>query len=204
MFKIPFILTVAASALFLNNLNAVSISGTALADVRGQDGNFIANDSLMLFVVDTSGDGFSAVSLGDSLSEGSSIGGSDDFILSATGIFGIDGVLASGSFSSFNFNLAENGVDGNDKFAIYVFDGMTSSSASATAGFYAIGNVDANYLIPTNNGATFNFANPADSDSFQQIASIQTLTAVVPEPSAYTALAGLLAFAAVMIRRRRV
>ena len=178
--------------------HAVTISGTAAQGLLGQDGASLANGQRAILVVDTTGNGFSSISLGDDLSAGGTFGG-DDYILASVTTQD-PGFASIASFTSFSFNLGENGVAASQGFGLYVFEGTTGTTAAA--GFYGIG-TDATWTIPTANGETWDFNAAADSDSFLQLSSLQTSVSVVPEPSTFAALAGLCALGVVMVRRRR-
>jgi len=176
----------------------VTFSGTAAQGLLGQGGAALVDGQSTFLVVDTANNGFASISIGDDLSAGTTFGG-DDYILAYTNT-AYPGFASIASFTSFSFNLGENGVAASQSFALYVFEGTTSTTAAA--GFYGIG-TDATWTIPTANSETWDFNSVADSDSFLQLSSLQTSLSVVPEPSTCAALSGLLALSSVMLRRRR-
>lgn len=187
---------ISLAALSISSASAITISGTA---VSGLDP--LASGQTAIFVVDTAGDGFSGITVGDDLSAGQTLG-TDDYIVSITFTQSIPAVLNVASFTSFIFNQGDGGVAADDNFGIYVFDGTTT--ATAAAGTYGIA-TDSSWTIPTNNASTWDFQPVADVDSFATVSGLSIATAVsaVPEPSTYAALSGLLALGYVMVRRRR-
>jgi hypothetical protein len=197
--KITFLLLSYLS--FVSLAQAITFSGTAIRPTLGNNGSALASNQLALFVVDTAGDGFSSIQAGDLLTEGNLLG-SDDFILkTSSSSISIGQTIVP--FTSFSFNLNINNIGANDAFAVYFFDGIDSSATTATAGsFYGLA-TDSTWTIPFFNAATLDFNPTADEDSFQQLSNLQANNLVVPEPSAYAALAGLLALGFATFRRRR-
>lgn len=183
------LLTVAAF-----NLNAVSLSGTAVSSAS----NVSEGNSTFVIVDTTGGDTLndSAFTVGLTLTSGTSFG--DYYVAGYNGVvsgFGGGFTVAGNS----NFTLGTDGdTAGNDKFYVVAF-GTQSGDGITLTGTDTFGLVSAsNWVLPVSNGDTVLFGG-----GISQVLSVNGGTfAVVPEPSAYAMLAGLLALGAVMIRRR--
>ena len=177
----------------LSHLNAVSFTGSAITNTI----NAAASTSFV--VVDTAGDGldFNASSVGFTFALDSFVGATDDYVVGVN--FTTTGFAAGLTPGSANFTLDTFGITADDAFYIVLFGSETTASVTTTAGL-GFNTVNAvNWLVPGANNSSLAF--PAD---FTQLDSVNaTALTVVPEPSTYAALAGLLALGYVMVGRRK-
>jgi hypothetical protein len=192
--KTKYLIPAIASFFVCQISHGLTFSGTAATSAGSAT---VAGNSSFI-IVDTNDDGidFFSSSLGVTLTSGSFIGTSDDYIIAYNAVAGGFGTSISGNAS---FTLGSNSIDENDDFYILFFadrsgDGITTQ-AGDSFGFLQ----EANWFVPGNNAGTFQFGT-----AFTQITDpISTVGTVVPEPSTYAALSGLLALSSVMLRRRR-
>lgn len=180
------------SSLLCAQVNAgVSFGGTALAGVPG-----LAEGQVGITLVDTTGDGFGNLgSLGGglSLTDSATYGSSLVNVAKNTAASTFVGTNMSGLAS---FDLS-GGITTGNRFGIAVF---TLSSESTLGGDTINFWTDPSWLVPSD-GAAETFG-----DVFTQFSASDSPTGtfnVVPEPSAFAALAGILALGFVSIRRRR-
>ncbi len=99
------------------------------------------------------------------------------------------------------FNLG-NGVDAGDQFVIITFDVSTSNAAASDT--YRIW-TDPSWIIPAD-GSVVTFGTEIAQLSGAGVTATFTKivqTSVIPEPSSFAALAGLVVVGAVATRRRR-
>jgi hypothetical protein len=167
-----------------------TISGTALLNATGLSGGQTG-----VFVIDTDGSGFGSFTLDPGTVNDASFYGSSFSVLgtkTAASVFGSTS-LASGLEA-----LYTGGVSNGDAFAIVAWDNITAS-AGDTYSFWT----DASWTLPADTGATINFNSSGDAGTFLQLTGAASGTGtVVPEPSSYALLGGLLALGCVMLRRR--
>jgi hypothetical protein len=192
----------------------ISIGGTALLKVPN-----ISVGDVSYFVIDENASGFANLgSINPSTSTfvpGTIYAGtaftvaSDNFGSSFT-IVGSK--TAASSFGSISVGAAypgiglANGVDSGDSFAIVVFE--TSTTSAVANDIYRI-YTDPSWVIPAD-GQTVNFA-ATGSGTFLQLGTTATpaftksvaSTTVIPEPSTYSALAGVAVLGLAGLRRRR-
>lgn len=192
------ITTLAAAAFIANFASAITFSGFAATNVLGADTNRLAGGSSAFLIAD-GGDGFDfdATVAGLTFAAGSFVGGTNDYVIgyNATQDFTTVSV-ASGNA---NFSNTTPGASGGFNFALMFFDGVGGASVTTVGGeqygFYS----EANWVIPANDAGTFGF--PADFTTINS--AIGPNGTVVPEPSAFAALAGVMALGWVAVRRRR-
>jgi hypothetical protein len=191
-------ITLIAAALIANAASAITFSGFAATDLKGADTNNLANGSATFLIAD-GGDGFDfdATAAGLTFAVGSTVGATNDFVFAYNAAQDFTSVsVASGNAA---FSNADAGSSASFGFALMFFDGVGGVSVTTAGGeqygFYS----EANWQIPANDAGTFSFGT-----DFTTISALTgTNGSVVPEPSTYAALAGLLALGYVMVRRRR-
>ena len=177
---------------------SISISGTALKNVDSlSDGDF------GVLLVDTSGSGFSSFATTGGLAAGVDLTAGSSF---GSGYYVADTATASFFFGSttLGFNTGTFDIEGpsavassGDSFAIFTFDG--SSSTSVADSTYEIWTQSVWQLPTDGSGVTF----PADLPAYNSgSAGASGTVAAVPEPSTFATLAGLCALGFVMLRRR--
>lgn len=193
------LLTLSAVAFIANAASAITLSGFAATSLKGADTNDLVAGSSTYLIAD-GGDGFDfdATVAGLTFAAGSTIGATNDFVFqyTASASFGAGFSVASGNTS---FTNTSPSTGSGHAFALLFFDGVGGASVT-TAGGENFGFVTpANWLIPANDAGTFSFG----ADFTQLTAATGTTGTVVPEPSTYATLAGLLALGAVMVPRRR-
>lgn len=177
-------------------VSAWTISGTAIQNPQANAGGTVSGDQLTLFVVDTSGNGFSSIAIGQSLVAGTFIGGGDDLIVARGFTYNLSGF--GGADVVANANLGDNGADAGEAFAVVFFDGLSKDATVASSSFYGVG-TNAAWVLPDNNGATAEFgANLTQLSNISASLQVQA----VPEPSVAAALSGIFALFYVMLRRR--
>ncbi len=191
--KSKYIIGLLLAALPAALFGTATISGAALRNVTG-----VAGGDFAVLLVDTSGSGFNAAGL-------SSLGAGLDLTSSGTysGFEVLSTTTASFSFGSTTAEFSIIGFDvlsapilAGDAFGILTFTGGSTTSVASTS--YEIW-TDASWDIPADGASeSFNTAQLAQLDSVSAGAS----GTVVPEPSAYAMLSGLLALSWVMVRRR--
>jgi hypothetical protein len=179
-----------ASALLVSAASAVTFAGFAAtgATIAGGSSSFLVSDG---------GDGFDfdATIAGLTFASGSTVGGTNDtvFAYNAAQAFGPT-VVVSGNA---NFSNTTAGLGAGSAFALVLFDGASGASVT-TVGGQAFGfHTDVSWTIDANDAGTFGF--PANLATLTGVGSTGT---VVPEPSSYALLGGLLALGCVMLRRR--
>lgn len=186
--------------LLVVSANGVTFSGTAISSIS----NAVAGNSSFV-VIDTGDDGidFGANSLGVMLTSGSFIGSTNDFVVSYNSVVSFIGTTVPGN-ATFTLDTDGNAgtgsnLDENTPFYIIAFgtkfgDGITTEVGD-TFGI----SQEANWVLPTTNGA-----NPQFGSAFTQAAFIDAAgSGIVPEPSAYAMLTGVLALGFTALRRRR-
>ncbi|MDQ8208641.1 PEP-CTERM sorting domain-containing protein [Coraliomargarita sp. SDUM461003] len=168
----------------------ITFNGTSLSNapslVAGQVGVYLVSTDGTPF---TSG-ALSSLSAGASLTDSSTYGSSFEYI-------GHNTVTSFGSvFLSSGFDFSHgNGIDQNDAFGVLVFETSTANTLSGDS--YQIW-TDGSWLVPADLGGAFTFAS-----EFPQLTTASNASGtVVPEPSAFAAMAGLMALGFVMVRRR--
>jgi hypothetical protein len=188
-------------AVSLAAVSTVSASVT-FTGVSVRNGVGIAAGDRAIFIVDQANIGFNAVSMlaGNSITASASFG---------SGFTVVGDVTASTVFGSTNvgspapFNLG-GGVDTGDRFAVVVFSQSTTSAIAGDS--YTIW-TDPTWVIPADS-ATVGFANPANGGFLQLSGTTANFSkivqgSVIPEPSSFAALAGLVAVGFAASRRRR-
>jgi len=186
--KISLLVLAVASASILNA--AVGISGTSLNNATG-----LAAGEVGVYLI-SDGTAFSSVSIaaGADILDSASYGAGFTFLGSNTAASGFGSVtLASGHGADFS--------SAGNAFALFVFE--TSDTTALLGDTYNVW-TDATWTLPAADGVTASF-NPAPSGTqIQQLSGASAFAGVVvPEPSTYAALSGLLALGYVMVRRRR-
>lgn len=174
--------------------SAVTFSGQALTAITGAVGG-----SSSYVVVDTTGNGlnFDASSIGVTFALSSFVTGTDDYVIGYNPTTsGFAGNNASGGA---NFTLDTNGITNGDAFYIVTFGQETTASVTTAGGTLFNTFNAANWLVPGANGDALAFGANFTQLNAQNLSS-QT---IVPEPSTYATLAGLLALGYVMVRRRK-
>jgi hypothetical protein len=178
-----------ASALLVSAASAITFSGFAAT------GATIASGS-SAFLVSDGGDGFDfdATVAGLTFESGSTVGGTNDTVFAYNAAVNFGQTVISGNA---NFSNQDAGLGGGSAFALVFFDGVSTASYT-TVGGQAFGfHTDTSWVIDANNAGTFGFG--AQLTALSGIGSTGT---VVPEPSSYALLGGLLALGCVMLRRR--
>jgi hypothetical protein len=186
--------TTILATLLLNSFATVSafeLSGTAATSVS----NLVVGDSTFV-IVDTSGNDSltsSSFTPGLTLTSGSSFG--DYYVAAYNPVAGGFGTSVPGNAF---FNIGDGATAADDYFYVVAFgtqsgDGITLST-SDTFGLLSA----SDWRLPTANNISWDYG--ADLTQFGSVDGASFT--VVPEPSSYGALAGLLALGWVMVRRR--
>ncbi|MGC6425085.1 MAG: PEP-CTERM sorting domain-containing protein [Lentimonas sp.] len=184
-------LTIISLVALTASASALTLSGTASTSVSVANGN----SSFLIVDTDDNGLSFDANSAGVTFSEGSFLGSSDDLVVAYNPIAGFFGSSVPGNA---NFTLDDNGINAGDDFFIVFFGGSISGGTVTTTGGDTFGILDgSDWEVGSNNAATLSFGS-----DYQQFTSASADSTIVPEPSSYAALAGLLALAWVSVRRR--
>ncbi|MGJ8638867.1 MAG: PEP-CTERM sorting domain-containing protein [Opitutaceae bacterium] len=171
----------------------VTLSGTAAINAT----NFAAGNSSFV-IVDTAGDGldFSTTSVGAVLSAGAFFG--NDYIASYNDVVSAFGAITINGAGIIDIESVSNNVDAGDTFFIVAFGSQSGDNITVQAGDTFDILAGGNWQLPSANGATLDYnAGIAQIDG----ANGSAFT-VVPEPSSYAALAGVLALGCVVARRR--
>jgi hypothetical protein len=192
--KIKLLSLLSIVALPVVSFGTASISGTALRNVTG-----LADGDFSVLLVDTSGSGFNSAAL-STLTAGADLTSSSTYagfevLTTTTASFFFGSTTAE--FNIANFDVLGQPIVSSDLFGILTFTGGSTTAANGTS--YEIW-TDATWDIPADGGTeTFN------SGALVQLDSVAagSVGSVVPEPSTYAALSGLLALGYVMARRRR-
>jgi len=176
---------------FAVNLFGYSLSGTAATTVS----NLVVGNSSFVIVDTSGGDTLdsSAFTAGLQLTAGTSFG--DYYVASYNAVAGGFGTSVGGNAS---FNLGDGSTAAADYFYVVAFGSETGSSVTLSGGstFGILNGSDWN--LGSNNAATESYG-----AQFQQFSTVNGAQfSVVPEPSAYALLGGLLALGCVMLRRR--
>lgn len=169
---------------------AVTISGTALLNSVG-----LSNTDLAVFIVSLDGSSIEGsdfgLTAGDDLTSSASYGANFQIIATtnAADFFGSTSVATTTNVT-FAGSLGQD-----DPFAILTFSGNSTTAAVGSFNVWS----DASWDMPID-GITENFGT-----ELVQIGAVGpgSLGTVVPEPSSYAALAGLLALGCVALRRRK-
>ncbi len=201
------IITAACLALASAVSATITFTGSAILNLNGGGGTAWTPGTLAVWVVDTNGDGFAGASpnslyVGDSTAPGVSFGAADDIVLFSNATIGGGGTAA---LNGEVFGFPAGGSIG-DNWGIFVFDADSDGAATLSAGtygFFTSQGGSGDWDLPAD-GTSWGFNAAPGAGQFQQIANVtgSSLT-VVPEPSTYAALSGLLALSWVMLRRRR-
>lgn len=199
---------ISAVALMGVQVRASTLFNISAANLYDNSGlNLLPQNSLVIFVVDTTGNGFSAgLAAGDSLLVGQSLHGGDDLIIARMDLTGSgqDGALSGAATVDYAGAVGEN-----DPVAIYWFSGATLGNTTAQGnmsyGTYtdAIGiDSSARWALPADTGAALQliFFTQAFGGSNPEIAGMAGF-AVIPEPSTFV-LVGLGLVSLMVIRRR--
>ncbi len=184
-------LLVCTLATFSVNLFGYSLSGTAATSVT----NLLAGDSSFVIVDTTGGDTLdsSFFTAGTTLKEGTSVG--DYYIAAHNAVAGTFGVTVPGNAT---FSLGDGSTTGGDYFYVVAFGTNTGDNITLSVGDTFGLNRGIDWNLGSNNAATESYGS-----QFQQLPTVNGAQfSVVPEPSAYAALAGILALICVMLRRR--
>jgi len=165
---------------------SVTMSGAALLN------NAIAGYSTGVFVSSNSGafdeNIVDSLVSGISLTAGTAIG---DYTILGTGAVNNAGAMGYVAMAGFTYNLGGNVATGNE-IGVLVFDNSTTATIGGDA--YQIYTND--WLAPSDGAnGSLTGAGPYTGAAFGS-------STVVPEPSSYALLGGLLALGFVMLRRR--
>jgi len=183
------IISLVASSLLVSAASAVTFSGFAAT------GATVASGSSS-FLVSDGGDGFDfdATIAGLTFTSGSVVTGTNDTVFAYNAAQNFGQIVVSGNAS---FSNTDAGLGAGSAFALVLFDGVTTASYT-TVGGQAFGfHTDASWTIDANNAGTFGFGSALNA-----LNGIGSTGTVVPEPSSYALLGGLLALGFVMLRRR--
>ena len=177
---------------FSVNLFGYSLSGTAATSVT----NLLAGDSSFVIVDTTGGDTLDSnfFTAGTTITAETSVG--DYYIAAHNAVVGGGfGLSVSGNA---NFNLEDGSTEGGDYFYVVAFGTNTGDSVTLSVGDTFGILAGSNWNLGSNNSAVESYGS-----QFQQFPNVDGAQfSVVPEPSAFAALAGLLSLACVMLRRR--
>lgn len=178
----------AAAAL---NLNAISLSGTAATTVT----NLAEGQSSFVIVDTTGGDTLTAsdFTAGLTLTSGSSFG--DYYVAAHNAVAGGFGVSVAGNAV---FGTGTGGTAAGNQFYVVAFGTNVGDAITLAAGntFGLLAGSD--WQLDANNSGTFSYG--AELEQFGTING--AANTVVPEPSAFAMLSGMLALGWVAIRRR--
>jgi hypothetical protein len=176
------------------NLQALTLSGTAAGALTG--GGYVGGSSSFIIVDTTGGDTLNsaAFTVGLTLSEGSSFGdyyvAAYNNVVSAFGATSVPGNAIIG--------LGTNGTAGGNTFYIATFENHTGDGITLASGNTFGLATGSDWQLDSNNSGTFAFGT-----NHVAIPSLNgTQFSVIPEPSSYAALSGLLMLGYVMVRRR--
>ncbi|MGJ8641719.1 MAG: PEP-CTERM sorting domain-containing protein [Opitutaceae bacterium] len=179
------------SAVALNLNASVSIAGTASTAVTNLD----AGDSTFVIVDTSGGDTLNAAAFieGLNLKLGASFG--DYYVAGANTVLSFFSTFVPGNAI---FHYIEGGFSEGDRFYVVAFDTNVGEDITLNTGDTFGILSDVSWALPNDNGATFAYGshlaqfNDIDGAAFT----------VVPEPSTFAMLTGMLALSAVVMRRR--
>ena len=173
------------------NLYGWELSGTAATSAS----NIIAGNSSFVIVDTTGGDTLtsSAFTVGLTLSAGTSFG--DYYVASYNSVVSTFGTTVSGNAT---FSLGDGGVEANDTYYVVAFGTQSGDGITLTNGdtFGILSGAD--WQLDANDASSFDYG--TDMQQFTTFNGAQFT--VVPEPSAFAAIAGVMALGFVMVRRR--
>ena len=176
---------------FSVNLFGYSLSGTVATSVT----NLLAGDSSFVIVDTTGGDTLDSnfFTAGTTLTAGTSVG--NYYIAAQNAVAGTFGVTVPGNAT---FTLGDGSTTGGDYFYVVAFGTNTGDSVTLSVGNTFGILAGSNWNLGSNNSAVESYG-----AQFQQFSNVDGAQfSVVPEPSAFAALAGILALSCVMLRRR--
>ena len=179
-------------AFLVNAASAATFNGFASTSATIASGN-------STFLVSDGGDGFDfdATVAGLTFAVGSSLGGTNDTVFAYNASQSFPGGVNVISGNA-NFSNTSGGLSAGSEFALFLFDGVTGSSVTTVGGESFGFHTGANWTVPANDAGTYSFG-----AQFTPLAgSVGANGTVVPEPSSYALLGGLLALGCVMLRRR--
>lgn len=171
----------------------VTFSGTSLSNAPG-----LGSGKLGAYVVQKDGKAFSLASIdaGISLTPGSTFDGIYEIVGTQNTLEPVPSVLNTLP-AGITFAL-DGGINTGDAFGIVVFD---SSGATTLAGDGFQLWQDPSWLVPSD-GSNVSFVAAPVGGQFQQISTSGTTGTVVPEPSAFATMVGIMALGFAAIRRR--
>ena len=169
---------------------AIGLTGTSLNNATG-----LAADEIGVYVV-TTGTAFNTVVInsGASIFDSATYGADFTVMGSATAATGFGSTtLASGVATDFS--------SAGNAFAIFVFEASTTTAIASDV--YNVW-TDASWTLSASDGFDLAFAASPTGSDIQQLSGASTFNStVVPEPSAYAAIAGVLVLGFTAVRRRR-
>tara|TARA_B110001469_G_C9617809_1_gene307739 strand:- start:151 stop:720 length:570 start_codon:yes stop_codon:yes gene_type:complete len=172
------------------SLNGLTLSGSAATGVT----NLVGGNSTFV-IVDTAGDGldFGITNVGANLVAGASFG--DDYIAAYNSVAVSFGTTVPGNAI---FNLGTGGTAAGQQFYVVAFGTQSGDNITVTASDTFGVLAGSNWQLDANNSGTYSYG--VELVAFPTVNGAEFT--VVPEPSTYAALAGLLALGYVMVRRR--
>jgi hypothetical protein len=184
-------LLICTFATFSVNLFGYTLSGTAATSAI----NIAAGNSSFVIVDTTGGDTLDSdfFTAGTTLTAGTSVG--NYYIAAQNAVAGTFGVTVPGNAT---FTLGDGSTTGGDYFYVVAFGTNTGDNITLSVGDTFGLNRGIDWNLGSNTSATESYG-----PQFQQLSTVNGAQfSVVPEPSAYAALAGILALSCVMLRRR--
>lgn len=173
------------------NLNALQLSGTASTNTT----NLAIGNSSFVIVDTTGGQTLTSADFtaGLTLTAGSSFG--NFYVASYNGVAGGFGVSVAGNA---NFNLGDGATAASDYFYVVAFGTQSGNGITLTGGDTFGMLSAANWQLPVSNAALVSYG--AELTQFPTVNGADF--SVVPEPSSFALLTGVLALGWVAKRRR--